>query len=114
MNRIRPLFNSVRSSSAEYNMRLLLGKMTPSGNVPQQDKYYTFIYKAKTRGVRYDQHPFIVCTTLHPWGFTGFNFHWNDYRRYSWREVFSNVYEITEEEVEDMKEYPIARFKTAQ
>jgi hypothetical protein len=81
--------------------------------VPQPDKYYVFIYKAKTKGIQYDQHPFIACTSVYKWGFTGFNYHWEAYRRYSWREVFSNIYEVYEDEIEDMQKYKIARFKVA-
>ena len=72
-----------------------------------------FIYKAKTKGIQYDQHPFIACTSVYNWGFTGFNYHWEAYRRYSWREVFSNIYEVYEDEIEDMQKYKIARFKVA-
>ena len=110
MNRIKALL-PIAKGSPEYNMRLLLGKLTPSGIVPEPDKYYVFIYKAKTPRIQYDQHPFIACTGVHPWGFTGFNYHWQDYRRYSWLEVFSNVYEIAPEERDDMMNLKIAKFK---
>ena len=101
------------NGSPESNMKLLLPRMGVGEIVPEPDKYYVFVYKAKTKGVQYDQHPFIKCTTVYRWGFTGFNYHWEDYRRYSWREVFSNIYEVKENEVEDMMNYPIARFKVA-
>ena len=110
MSRIPTLANA--HGSPEYNMKLLLRKLGPPEIVPDKDKYYVFIYKAKTRGVQYDQHPLIQCTGIYPWGFTGFNYHWEDYRRYSWLEVVSNVYEIKQEEIDDMKNYPIARYKT--
>ena len=98
--------------SPEQCMRLLLGKLTQGGIVPTPNKYYVFIYKAKTPNIQYDQHPLIVCTGVYKWGFTGFNYHWEDYRRYSWLEVFSNVYEITDEEIDDVRNFPIARYKT--
>ena len=110
MNRVRSLV-PIAQGSPENNMRLLLGKLTAGGIVPTPNKYYVFIYKAKTPRIQYDQHPFIMCTGVYPWGFTGFNYHWEDYRRYSWREVFSNVYEINEDEIEDMMNYKIAKFK---
>ena len=42
--------------------------------------------------------------------FIGFNFHWNEYRRYSWSEIVSNLYEIKAEELNSMEQYPIAKF----
>ena len=110
MNRIEGL---IPKGSPEYNMRQLLPRLGVGGIVPTPDKYYVFIYKAKTKGVQYDQHPFIACTSVYPWGFIGYNFHWEDYRRYSWREVFSNIYEVHDEELNDMMNYPIARYKVA-
>jgi len=95
------------------NMQILLSNLSPSTIVPEADKYYVFVYKAKTKGIEYDMHPFIVCTTLYKWGFIGFNFHWNEYRRYSWGEVVSNLYEIRDEELNSMEKFPIAKFKRA-
>ena len=112
MSRVAHL-KPIMQGSPEKCMRLLLGKLTAGDIVPTPDKYYTFIYKAKTRGIRYDQHPLIICTGVYPWGFTGYNYHWNDYRRYSWREVFSNTYELTEQEFRDVMGFPIAKFRQA-
>jgi len=110
MNRISSLL-PIAKGSPEHNMRLLLGKLSPSGIVPERDKYYVFIYKAKTRNIQYDQHPFIVCTGVYKWGFSGYNFHWEQPRRYSWLEVFSNIYEIHDDELNDMMNLKIAKFK---
>ena len=111
MSRIPTIENA--HGSPEYNMQLLLRNLGPPEIVPKPDKYYVFVYKAKTKGVQYDQHPLIACTSVYKWGFTGFNFHWEDYRRYSWAEVLSNLYEIKEDELNAMETYPIARSKTA-
>jgi len=111
MNRVENLLKFA-NGSPEYNMRLLLSKLTPGEIVPSPDKYYVFIYKAKTPNIQYDQHPFILCTGVYKWGFTGFNYHWESYRRYSWREVFSNIYEISSDEVSAMTQFPIAKYKT--
>lgn len=93
------------------NMQILLSNLTPSTIVPEADKYYVFVYKAKTPGIMYDKHPFVVCTTLYKWGFVGFNFHWNEHRRYSWNEIVTNLYEINENELNSMEKYPIAKFQ---
>ena len=90
------------------NMRILLSKLTPSGIVPEVDKYYVFIYRAKTPNIQYDRHPFIVCTGVYKWGFTGLNYHIGP-RRYTWAEVVSNIYNIPESQVETMKSFPIAK-----
>ena len=109
----RDILNRSRYQSPERNMQMLLSVLTPSVIVPQPDKYYVFVYKAKTPNVRYDQHPFIVCTSVQPWGFTGYNFHWNQPRRYSWGEVKSNLYEVSDSELNDVEAIPFAKFKTS-
>ena len=110
-NRIDRLVPLTKSRSPVYNMKILLSNLSPSTIVPQQDKYYVFVYKAKTPGIRYDKHPFIVVTGLYKWGFTGINFHWNGPRRYTWGEVVSNLYEIHETEFKSMTTFPIAAFR---
>ena len=94
----------------EGNMKKLLMNLSPSTIIPEPDKYYVFVYRAKTKGLLYDRHPFVVCTSLFKWGFVGFNFHWNEYRRYSWPEIVTNLYEIREQELNSMEKYPIAKF----
>ena len=98
-------------SNPTYNMRLLLSSLTPSSIVPRPNKYYTFIYKAKTRGIQYDRHPLIVCGDVYRWGFNGLNIHWGGVRQYSWNEVLSNVYELSDEEFEFLQDVPLAKFK---
>jgi len=93
------------------NMAILLAKLNPSGIVPNANKYYTFVYKAKTKGIQYDQHPLILCGNVYKWGFTGENVHIGT-RQYSWNEVLSNVYEISEEEFQTLTEVPLAKFKS--
>ena len=94
------------------NIRLVLATLTPSTIVPEPNKYYTFIYKAKTKGITYDQYPLIVCGDIFRWGFTGLNVHWNSIRRYSWNEVISNTYEMNDEEFQFLQDIPLASFKT--
>lgn len=108
-DRVSKLVPSANGSPA-YNLKLLLNNLSPSTIVPQADKYYVFVYKAKTKGIIYDRHPFIVCSSIYKWGFIGFNFHWNEYRRYTWEELMSNLYEIRDGELNSMEKYPIAKF----
>jgi hypothetical protein len=109
INRIEKLLPKAIGNPVR-NMQILLGNLSPSVIIPEQDKYYVFIYKAKTKGIVYDMHPFVTCSSLYKWGFIGFNFHWNEYRRYSWTEIVSNLYEIQEQELNSMEQYPIAKF----
>lgn len=94
-------------------MELLLAELNDSGAtiVPEPNKYYTFVYKAKTPGIEYDQHPFIQCLGVYNWGFTGFNYHWQESRRYTWQEVRSNLFEIPQAGVEMMQSYPTQRLR---
>lgn len=113
MNRIESLIPGSHDRSPDYNMRMLMETITPSVIVPQLSKYYVFVYNAKTRNIRYDQNPFIMCTGVHRWGFSGYNYHWNSQRNYSWNEVVTNLYEIEEDEAETMLSYPTAHFRTS-
>lgn len=108
MNRISRLVPQATKGPVS-NMKLLLGSLAPSTIVPEVDKYYVFVYKAKTPRIKYDRHPFIVCTSIAKWGFTGYNFHWDDWRRYTWNEVLSNIYEIHSDELNDMQNFPITK-----
>ena len=94
------------------NMGILLSTLSPSTIVPEPNKYYTFIYKAKTRGIRYDMHPLILCGSIFKWGFNGYNVHWNTPRQYSWAEVISNLYEVSDEEFDTLRDVPLAKFKS--
>lgn len=109
MDRIRRLIPKATGGPTS-NMKLLLNSISPSGIVPEVNKYYVFVYNAKTPNIQYDKHPFIICTGIYKWGFSGLNFHWNDWRRYSWNEVISNIYEINEEELNSMEQLNIAKF----
>ena len=92
------------------NMRLALDYLTPSGIVPQPNKYYTFVYKAKTPGITYDTFPLILCGSVFPTGFNGMNVHWGEVRQYSWGEVRSNLYELNQAEYETLQGIPLANF----
>ena len=110
MNRISEIALQVGSDPTS-NMALLLGKLSPSVLVPEADKYYTFVYTPKTRNIQYDQHPFVQVSSVHRWGFVGLNHHWDDFRRYTWAECETPLFEIYEDELQDMTQFPIALFK---
>lgn len=99
------------TSSPTKNMGMVLDALDVTDIVPTPNKYYTYIYRAKTPNIMYDAHPFIVCTTVFNWGFIGFNFHWNEYRQYSWGEVMTNLFEVYDEELNTMERAPTAKFQ---
>ena len=84
----------------------------PSIIVPEPNKYYVFVYIAKTRGIEFDQHPFIECSNLFSWGFSGNNAHIGP-RQYTWQEVRSNLLEIPESQVQIVNEMPIAKLRSS-
>ena len=110
LNRL-DLINQQMGSDPTSNMAILLDKLSPSTIVPEADKYYTFVYTPKTKNIRYDQHPFIQVSSVAKWGFTGLNHHWDDFRRYTWAECGTPLFEIYPEEIEIANTLPIALFK---
>lgn len=94
------------------NMGLLMNVLSPSTIIPDSDKYYVFVYKAKTPNIVYDAQPFVLVSNVFKWGFTGFNFHWNEMRKYTWPEVRSNLYEIYEEELNIVENINLANIKS--
>ena len=64
--------------------------------IPDVGKYYTFIYIPKTKDLAFDNFPLIACIDIFKWGFRGVNFHWNDYRNYTWQEVAGFLHVVKE------------------
>ena len=90
-------------------MELLNDTVTP---VPDVGTLCTFVYNAKTPEVTYDQHPLVAVTDLFQWGFRGLNFHWREYRQYTWEELAGQVYIVQREELDDLLSIPYAKFIT--
>jgi len=90
-------------------MELLNDTVTP---VPDVGTLCTFVYNAKTPGVTYDQHPLVAVTDLFQWGFRGLNFHWQEYRQYTWEELAGQVYIVQREELDALLSIPYAKFIT--
>ena len=110
MNRIELIQKAV-GTDPRSNMALLLDNLGPPNLVPEADKYYVFVYTPKTRNIRYDQHPFVQVTWVANWGFSGLNDHWDDFRRYTWAECETPLFEIYEDEIGEMSSLPVALFK---
>ena len=96
----------------DTNMLDLMEILTPSVIIPDLDKYYVFAYKAKTPRIVYDSNPFVYVNGIYRWGFTGMNLHLGKPRRYTWQEVITNLYTVTEEEVPFVLKLPTTNIKT--
>ena len=102
---------SQMSRDPDAAMAEILEILTEVDIVPEVGKYYTFIYKAKTNRVRYDEFPLIACVAVYKWGFTGINYHWGDYRHYTWEELRSNLHVVYQSEIKDMRQIPYQSIK---
>ena len=79
--------------------------------VPDLGGFYFFVYNAKTPYLRYDQNPLVAVTDIFPWGFRGINFHWGESRNYTWNEVAGHLYQVFDDELNDLDKIPFANFR---
>jgi hypothetical protein len=91
-------------------MLALMGVLTDTEVAPSVGRYYTFIYKADTPEILYDQFPLIACVGVYPWGFRGLNYHWGEFRNYTWEELQSFLYLIYPNELEEARSIPYQKF----
>jgi len=111
-NRVRSVIDSIDGTeSPDDLMLMLLDILSESGKVPQEGKYYTFVYNPKTLNVRYDQNPLVAVTKVFNWGFKGINFHWGETRQYTWDEIAGSLYEIYADEIADLREVPFGNIR---
>ena len=91
-------------------MLLIMEIFTIEEIMPEPGKFYTFIYNAKTPGISYDQHPLIACVELFRWGFRGLNFHWQNYRNYTWEEVAGKLHVVEFQELDELLALQYGKF----
>ena len=110
MSRIAPLVgNLIGSESADELLVDIMGALGDSvGSVPEVGKIYVFAYQPSTPGIRYDQNPLVAVTNVYEWGFKGINFHWGQSRSYTFQEVASQLYQVTNEELQDLNTIPVS------
>ena len=112
MSRVKDIRdNLIGTENADDLMMEIMGVLQEGGKTPQVGKFYVFVYNPKTSGIRYDQNPLVGVTGVYEWGFKGINFHWNDHRNYTWNEVAGGLYEISNDELNDLDGIPFARFR---
>ena len=98
------------TSDPEEIMLLIMELFTIEEILPEVGKFYTFIYNPKTPNITYDQHPLIACVDLFKWGFRGLNFHWQDYRNYTWAEVAGKLHLVEFQELDELLALQYGKF----
>jgi len=113
MSRIAPIVDSLLGTEdADDLMIEIMDVLGDSeGSLPEVGKLYVFVYQPKTSGIRYDQNPLVAVTNIYEWGFKGINFHWGQSRQYTFQEVVGQLYQVTNEELQDLNTIPFAKFR---
>ena len=103
--------NRISSMTDPDDMMLeIMEILTDVEVIPDVGKYYTFIYQAKTPRVEYDQFPLIACVGVYEWGFRGLNYHWGDFRNYTWEE--SSILRVVDPmELKTLRAIPYQSFR---
>ena len=91
-------------------MLLIMEIFTIQEIVPEAGKFYTFIYNAKTPNISYYQHPLIACVDIFRWGFRGLNFHWQQYRNYTWEEIPGQLMVVEFQELDELLALQYGKF----
>ena len=91
-------------------MLLIMEIFTIQEIIPETGKFYTFIYNAKTPNISYDQHPLIACVEIFRWGFRGLNFHWQQYRNYTWEEIPGQLMVVEFQELDELLALQYGKF----
>ena len=98
------------TTDPEEIMLLIMELFTIEEILPEVGKFYTFIYNPKTPNITYDQHPLIACVDLFKWGFRGLNFHWQQYRNYTWAEVAGKLHLVEFQELDELLSLQYGKF----
>tara|TARA_B100001250_G_scaffold412897_1_gene445365 strand:- start:2077 stop:2427 length:351 start_codon:yes stop_codon:yes gene_type:complete len=111
MSRIRSVRNNLVGTEDADDIMLELmdvlgGTVTP---VPDVGNFYIFVYNPKTPGIRYDQNPLVAVTDIFQWGFRGINFHWGETRQYTWNEIVGQLYQVLDDELDDLDAIPFSK-----
>ena len=118
-NRLKDFKESLfGTESPEELMNEILSRLSGSEVAyPTTGNFYTFIYYAKTPGIRYDRHPLIKAGDMLERGFRGFNYHWvgrgtSPIRQYNTQDgdrLVSGLYELSQQEFATLLSVPYAK-----
>ena len=107
---LKKMVLDANTSDPEEIMLLIMELFTIEEILPEVGKFYTFIYNPKTPNITYDQHPLIACVDLFKWGFRGLNFHWQQYRNYTWAEVAGKLHLVEFQELDELLSLQYGKF----
>ena len=112
MNRIERVRQEIQSESdVNDRMELIMYALNDTvAPIPDEGTICTFKYYAKTPNITYDRNPLVAVTELFRWGFRGLNFHWQEYRQYTWEELGTQVYIVQREELDDLLSLQYGKF----
>ena len=100
MSRIAPLVDDLLGTEDADDIMIeimdVLGDSIAS--TPEVGKIYVFVYQQNTS--RYDQNPLVAVTNIFDWDSD--NFHWGESRSYTFQEVVGQLYQVTNEELQDL------------
>ena len=112
MSRITSIRNNLTGiEDADDLMMEIISVLDEGDKVPAVGNFYVFVYNPKTPGIRYDQNPLVAVTQVLEWGFRGINFHWGENRQYTWSEVAGGLYQVTDDELNDLDAIPFAKIR---
>ena len=103
--------NFTGKGSSDLMMELMEACNNTVTPVPDVGKFYFFVYAPKTPNIRYDENPLVAVTDIFSWGFRGINFHWDEHRNYTWKEVVGQLYEVYDDELNELDSIPFANFR---
>ena len=103
--------NLIGTEDADDLMLEIISVLSEGGKVPEAGEFYVFVYNPKTPNIRYDQNPLVAVTQVLDWGFRGINFHWGENRQYTWSEVAGGLYQVSDDELNDLDGIPFAKFR---
>ena len=113
MNRLSPILDNLNETQDPDDLMLMIIEALEDIEwVPSEvGAMYTFIYAAKTPDMLYDEFPLVQITEITPWGFKGFNYHWNLMRNYTFPEIAGAMYRINLAELTTLRSIPYQKFR---
>ena len=94
VEKLKREIQEANTDDVEEMMIIIMDVFKEEALYPEPGNFYTFVYQPKTPDITYDQHPLIACVGLFNWGFRGLNFHWQEYRNYTWAEVVGKLHVV--------------------
>ena len=102
VEKLKREIQEANTDDVEEMMIIIMDVFKEEALYPEPGNFYTFVYQPKTPDITYDQHPLIACVGLFNWGFRGLNFHWQEYRNYTWAEVVGKLHVVYYPELDEL------------